>query len=79
MLILIKQKEKKEKKNRKKIFWLNICLDKECPELLCGLDIGHKRRRGIVRSGGGGGGGGGVGGILQGITVCLVSAVLSTL
>ena len=26
-------------------FWLNFCLNKECPKLLCGLGIGHRRRQ----------------------------------
>ena len=28
-------------------FWLNFCVNKECPKLLCGLDIGHRRRQTI--------------------------------
>ena len=56
---------------------MNFCLNKECPKLLCGLGICHRRRQTIPKWNSSGGGGGG--GILQGITVCLVSAVLSTM
>ena len=28
-------------------FWLNSCLNKECPKLLSGLGIGHRRRQTI--------------------------------
>ena len=55
----------KKNKIKKKTFGLSFCLNKECPKLLCGLDIGHRRIQtipifqcGIVRGGGGGGGGG---------------------
>ena len=56
------------KKNNKKSFWLNFCLNKECPKLLCGLDIGHRRRQTIPMWNSSGG-------ILQGITVCLVTCL----
>ena len=70
-----KQQQKTTKKNHKN-FRLNFCLNKECPKLLCGLDIGHRRRQTIPMWNSSGGG---EGGILQGITICLVSAVLSTM
>ena len=60
----------KEHKN----FWLNFCLNKECPKLLCGLGVGHRRRQTIPMWNSLG-----EKGILQGITVCLLSAVLSTM
>ena len=53
-------------------FWPNFCLNEECPKLLCGLDIGHRRRQTIPVWNSSG-----EKGILRGITVCLVSAVLS--
>ena len=68
--ILIKKKNTKKYKN----FWLNFCLNKECPKLLCGLGICHRRRQTIPMWNSSG-----EKGILQGITVCLVSAVLSTM
>ena len=41
-------KIKKTKTTTKhKNFWLNFCWNKECPKLLCGLDIGHRRRQTI--------------------------------
>ena len=46
-----KQKQHKKHKN----FWLNFYLSKECPKLLCGLGIGHRRRQTIpmwISSGG---------------------------
>ena len=48
-------------KKKHKNFWLNFCLSKECPKLLCGLGIFHRRRQTIPmwNSSGGGGGGGG--------------------
>ena len=75
----IKNKNKTKKQdNRKKHknFWLNFCLNNECPKLLCGLGICHRRRQTIPMWNSSWGGGEG---ILQGITVCLVSAVLSTM
>ena len=30
-----------------KNFWLNFCLNKECPKLQSGLGIGHRRRQTI--------------------------------
>ena len=76
ILIKKKQKKKKTKKQTKKHknFWLNFCLNKECPKLLCGLGICHRRRQTIPMWNSSG-----EKGILQGITVCLVSAVLSTM
>ena len=43
------KKHTKKKKNTKKHknFWLNFCLNKECPKLLCGLGICHRRRQTI--------------------------------
>ena len=39
------KKHKKTKQHKKhKNFWLNFCLNKECPKLLCGLGICHRRR-----------------------------------
>ena len=72
----IKNKTKKKKNNTKKDknLWMNFCLNKECPKLLCGLGIGHRRRQTIPMRNSSG-----EKGILQGITVCLVSAVLSTM
>ena len=73
-------KIKKQKQNKKttqkkhKNLWLNFCLNKECPKLLCGLGIGHRRRQTIPMRNSSG-----KKGILQGVTVCLVSAVLSTM
>ena len=71
-----KTKKKKKKKNTKKHknFWLNFCLNKECPKLLCGLGICHRRRQTIPMWNSTG-----EKRILQGITVCLMSAVLSTM
>ena len=66
-----KQKQHKKHKN----FWLNFCLSKECPKLLSGLGIGHRGDR-LFQCGKFGGG---ERKILQGIIVCLVSAVLSTM
>ena len=74
--ILINKKtttKNKKTKNKHKNHWLNFCLNKKCPKLLCGLGIGHRRRQTIPMRNSSGGKG-----ILQGITVCLVSAVLST-
>ena len=71
--ILIKKTQKKTQKKHKN-FWLNFCLNKECPKLLCGLGICHRRRQTIPMWNSSG-----EKGILQGITVCLVSAVLSTM
>ena len=65
-----KQTIQKIHKNFSLIFWLN----KECPKLLCGLGICHRRRQTIPMWNSSG-----EKGILQGITVCLVSAVLSTM
>ena len=72
----MKNKNNTHKKTQKKHknFWLNFRLNKECPKLLCGLGIGHKRRQTIPMWTSWG-----EKGILQGITVCLVSAVLSTM
>ena len=61
-----------QKKSTKTFGW--FCLNTECPKLLCGLGNGQRRRQTIPmwtssREKG----------ILQGITVCLVSAVLSTM
>ena len=66
----IKNKNTKKHKN----FWLNFCLNKKCHKLLCGLGICHRRRQTIPMRNSSG-----EKGILQGITVCLVSAVLSTM
>ena len=66
-------KQKKQKKKHKNL-WLNFCLNKECPKLPCGLGIGHRRRQTIPMRNSLG-----EKGILQGITVCLLSAVLSTI
>ena len=57
----------------KKKIVLVFCLIKECRKLLCGLDNSHRRRQTIQMWNSLWGGGG----ILQGITVFLVSAVLS--
>ena len=75
----IKNKNNTKKQNntkKHKNFWLNFCLNRKCPKLLCGLGICHRRRQTIpmwntCSSG--------EKGNLQGITVCLVSAVLSTM
>ena len=67
------KKYKTTQKKNKKNFWLNFCLNKECPKLLCGLGICHRRRQTIPMWNSSGGKR-----ILQVITVCLVSAVLST-
>ena len=69
-----KQKQHKKTTKQHKNFWLNFCLNKECPKLLCGLGICHRRRQTIPMWNSSG-----EKGILQGITVCLVSAVLSTM
>ena len=69
-----KNTQKKNTKKKHKNFWLNFCLNKECPKLLCGLGICHRRRQNIPMWNSSG-----EKGILQGITVCLVSAVLSTM
>ena len=76
ILINKKQKQNKKKSNTKKTqkHLAEFCLNKECPKLLCGLGIGHRRRQTIPMRNSSGGKG-----ILQGITVCLVSAVLSTM
>ena len=73
----IKNKNNTKKQNdtkKHKNFWLNFCLNKECPKLLCGLGICHRRRQTIPMWNSSG-----EKGILQGITVCLVSAVLSSM
>ena len=73
----IKNKKHKKKQNntkKHKNFWLNFCLNKECPKLLCGLGICHRRRQTIPMWNSTG-----EKRILQGITVCLVSAVLCTM
>ena len=67
------RKNKTTQKNHEN-FWLNFCLNKECPKLLCGLGICHRRRQTIPMWNSLG-----EKGILQGITVCLVSVVLSTM
>ena len=36
-----------QKTQKHKNFWLNFCLNKECPKPLCGLGIGHRRRQTI--------------------------------
>ena len=69
-----KNNTKKKTKKKHKNFWLNFCLNKECPKLLCGLGICHRRRQTIPMWNSLG-----EKGILQGITVCLMSAVLSTM
>ena len=69
-----KHKKKNNTKKKHKNFWLNFCLNKECPKLLCGLGICHRRRQTIPMWNSTG-----EKRILQGITVCLVSAVLSTM
>ena len=44
-----KQKQhKKTKQHNTKNFWLNFCLNKECPKLLCGLGVCHRRRQTIL-------------------------------
>ena len=72
--IKTKQHKKKHTQKKHKNFWLNFCLNKECPKLLCGLGICHRRRQTIPMWNSSG-----EKRILQGITVCLVSAVLSTM
>ena len=52
-----KIKKKKHKKQQHKNFWLNFCLNKECPKLLCGLGICHRRRQTIPMWNSSGGGG----------------------
>ena len=70
-----KNKTKKQSNTKKTQKHLaEFCLNKECPKLLCGLGIGHRRRQTIPMRNSSG-----EKGILQGITVCLVSAVLSTM
>ena len=69
-----KHKKKQNNTKKHKNFWLNFCLNKECPKLLCGLGICHRRRQTIPMWNSTG-----EKRILQGITVCLVSAVLSTM
>ena len=69
-----KKKKKKTHTKKHKNFWLNFCLNNECPKLLCGLGICHRRRQTIPMWNSSG-----EKRILQGITVCLVSAVLSTM
>ena len=39
-----KHTKKKTTQKKHKNFWLNFCLNKECPKLLCGLGICHRRR-----------------------------------
>ena len=78
-ILIKKTKQKKNTKNKTtqkkhKNFWLNFCLNKECPKLLCGRGICHRRRQTIPKWNSSG-----EKGILQGITVCLVSVVLSTM
>ena len=68
------KKTQKTTQKKHKNFWLNFCLNKECPKLLCGLGICHRRRQTIPMWNSTG-----EKRILQGITVCLVSAVLSTM
>ena len=70
----IKNKTIQKNKKKHKNFWPNFCLNKECPKLLCGLGICHRRRQTIPMWNSTG-----EKRILQGITVCLVSAVLSTM
>ena len=70
----IKNTKKQNNTKKHKNFWLNFCLNKECPKLLCGLGICHRRRQTIPMWNSTG-----EKRILQGITVCLVSAVLSTM
>ena len=41
------KKAKKKTQKKHKNLWLNFCLNKECPKLLCGLGIGHRRRQTI--------------------------------
>ena len=41
------KQQQQQTNNNKKNFWLNFCLNKECPKILCGLDIGHRRRQTI--------------------------------
>ena len=53
---------------------MNFCLIKECPKLLCGHYLVHRRKQTIPMWNSSG-----EKEILQGITVCLVSAVLSTM
>ena len=69
-----KKNTQKNHKKKHKNLWLNFCSNKECPKLLCGLVIGHRRRQTIPMRNSSGGKG-----ILKGVTVCLVSAVLSTM
>ena len=69
-------KNKKQNNNKttttKKNFWLNFCLNKECPKILCGLDIGHRRRQTIpIRNSSG------EKGILQGISPAVENPDLS--
>ena len=64
----------KQRKKKHKNFWLNFGLNKESPKLLCGLGICHRRRQTIPMWNSSGGKGN-----PQGITVCLVSTVLSTM
>ena len=73
ILIKLKTKTTKNKQKHTKLL-AEFCLNKECPKLLCGLGIGHRRRQTIPMWNSSG-----EKGILQGITVCLVSAVLSTM
>ena len=42
-----KNKNNTKKQNNTKNFWLNVCLNKEWPKLLCGLGICHRRRHTI--------------------------------
>ena len=43
----IKKQKKQNNTTKHKNLWLNFCLNKECPKLLCGLGIGHRRRQTI--------------------------------
>ena len=45
--ILIKKKKKKNNKNKTTKKQQQFFLIKECPKLLCGLDIGYRRRQTI--------------------------------
>ena len=62
-----------QQKHKTKIFWLNFCLNKECPNILW---TGYWPQKGTDYSNMNSSGGKG---ILQGITVCLVSVELSTM
>ena len=44
--LLIKNNNKNKTQQKKsQNFWLNFCLNKKCPKLLCGLGIAHSRRQ----------------------------------